>query len=1739
MDFLARIRTEIDTASVDQAAARVRAAFEEIRAAAQEALRAPTPDLGGLREAFRSVQSAGEARVAAAASSDPAAAGRLRAELSTLTAEFGRAIRSLAPIARSELGKALSPAELRAEAGTPRLRSAPSANAPIDVEDDPVRRATAAHLYQAEDLTRRAADNEYLRATVELATARKLLAAFQHEELAADRAYLQASTDSATAKARLAAGEAEARAADATYIDATVRVARARDVLAATEARARTADPTAIGAGADRRLAEERLRRAEESATLARTTPGDITGRAGLELDRERERVARSLEVERQRTDDDIRAAGELAAARRRAAVATQRSQLSASAGDVGSEATLAVENRLRAAARSLAEAQAAQTAVGVAGASYAETLGTAKAAQAALTAQINRIAAQTRSADPTFIADQAATSRLNAIQNQKVRLAELGLVELAGETEAERLARIAVAERVQTEQRRLAEVRQMASIEDGEARLIVERRVAEREYNRVLNRRIQAEINERAERGDPGFRGSVTQRVQAYISQRSGGTPRLETEFLKLPQLLSSRLLTTAGFALSGAALYGVIGGIHQIVTEAEELQRQLAAVKGQFESTFGADADRLFTKFRSDIISIAKETGAAPSEVAFVSRQLVGVFHDPRTDQPDPARATREARSAFRLAQVTGLDPKEINDSLTAINVAFGTTFKRIGDLSIALENRLGVLSSETIKFTADLAPLAAGLGFTADELATLGAVAQQVSGRAGAALAEQLGRSFAGLQENAADVISLYTSVPALAGQKAEEIAGAFARGDISDVFKRLLADYNQLGKAQRIDLVEKLGGPRQASAVIAVLERGPVALEEIERAGTDATGSLDRRFDEFSKTVSLSFQRVRRTVEEFGLALFNSGLSDLLRDAADDLASVVEAGSALLRVVSDLNQALGGLPGRIVALAVIARILSAIASSGRVAGVGTALSTLFGRGGAVTGGGAGQLALPFAAATGPGAFLSRYGPGLAPVAAIGASAAGGGLAGRGDLWGLLGGLGAVGGGLGGLRAAGLLSPPVAALSAAILSAQALSKLQQVRTQGRQQTNDFSDKLSKLSDAQLREAARTVADQGASLVDKLAIGLRGNKTPVQYVADEEQKRGAGGLIAQLRVIRNERNARFERLVTSDAGIDDLIKQLKADPKSDLANTGASQVIAAARQQLPRLRQHLDKVKTDSAKRRQAIDSLNTAIDTSATAGQTIAQLFADYQAGHGGYDAFHKAITREIAIIEKSINDAKQKGVASPAGYIDQLDTLKKLSAQGDALMRTRVRDFDLLLTQFGAGTPGETNEAAAARHAVVRLADLDLLSPEDQIAALREVLTAEQAAFDRQFAEAKSAADKLALLARGQTNPAVQRAALIAQFRQTGAGLVGNILGKILPDAALPQVAGDVDKLRADKEAVRQEQLREDLAFIDLARARNEGDPIGDALADIRVADTRLEAAITASKTPGAAGGNKADIAEARAARERAATALREAEEARLSAQLDLAAALAGSDPIDQARIAQQRADLAARTARGAAAQLEAQAARVAADRQMQEAVAQLGQAQLDLAQAMAEAADDTVGAARIGVQKLQDQLGTLLSRPHGQAEENELRAQLITAQANLVRTTISDATDRIDTDLQLERISRAEAVRQLRALEAVATTQHQRDQLELKIHALLRQANQDLQFDVPADLRLPTLYEARRFREAGQLGQGYQDSRTVHVSITNNDAQDYQRSIQMMTDLLTRPPRVGLRPNAYT
>lgn len=1555
----------------------------------------------------------------------------------------------------------------------------------------------------------------------------------------------------------------------------------------------------------------------------------------------------RTREAAQQSTPENLAGHAERVAAERALNLAQRRAVLeNTSAQSIKDSATVKVgEKSLKDAERfQIAQLQSISTPGGRAS---ADRESSTIAAEKARAEYIRGAIAREQATDVSYITQKAETAKAERDRKVRIQAATAGIdireQGIGGKPgkfkDTDSLAaEVQVGERLAAERQATAAARISAQ---QDLTLGAELAVARRE--RIAAERSVALASARA--SIAAGEGTRFQRFQAKIGTL-GANPRTATEYNPLGSFIGQKALTSVGYALPAALLYGGTAAIGQLVKQAQELEKIMNQIEAQFQAT---DAAGDFPIAKAAILDIAKTSGVAADEVANTFMQFKGAFGDVTT-------AIDQTGDAMKIVAVTGLSLKEVVDSLTAVSKTYAdeTTgqaydLEKLGNAALFLQEQFGVASKESLTFVADLAPVGKEAGATVDELLALGAVSQQLSGRPGSGLAESYGRILPAIQESKTQLLSLYSD-PKLAEGR-ETILNALAGGDTFEVFKQLLRDTasgdlsaNQVKYAQSL-----LGSRREAQALIPVFNEAAKTLQAMDdTTAASSTPRLENYFNKLQGTVANTMDRMRESFKQLGQALFQAGLADALIVAAKAGQALAEVLGAIVTPIAQLNTATGGWA---VKLALVAAAVKALAAGWGQATVAVTANT-------------GATATNIAVQEGVGAAgVSRWVGGVVQPAA--AAAGPGGLAGaRAGL--------ASGSGLlmteAGMTTAGLIGLPVAG---ALASNYARSKVN-VKVDAAQSA--LEQRMKTMTDRELENIASTHMD----FFDRFSIEFFGNTLPAELAKDVLVSRKSETQRADLSKLAETNADLLAERLASGAGEDaaDLINTQARDNKHDLGvrqiardltggnwrkayvgekvnlksdqitSEGIKKVITRAKEgddfagrviislgdDVTASRKVQEEIgKYESEKKAREMGAGAAALDNAELAR-------TKFEAGASSRNAFAKALATEI----ESLRDSLGRGVPD----IDGKDAiaLAKLEGEYRGLFRDRGKrlqesaaifrritgaestqaDLDGLIGYFNTLTPQgdaaltmeEKAGLAVDLYEGAQKAFLDELSgivdPAERLRRANEGFKAppelieatigsqleSNASYgaiaekgrsllgDARWQSYESQAVKIAsdsgrsvkevlleiinrqikimeemLVSSGVGTSGLSEAAGVLEHLKEQRDRIEADLDNLpnpFPERRLPrkhaplegrpgqrnadqrdQGSGTTrDKAKLSNEELdRQNQavLDSELRGVELRKVQARRDPVKMAQLSLEAAQLELTyARQIKDKNERAAAVAKAElgVAAAAGAVDDAALASRRS---LIQARGALAEARVHNNAGASAAIAMQTAQQMLATASTPEERLSAQASIESAVQASRDNFLNTVTSMVDLQIAVASAADDQILVAELQLQNARTKYQDAVSRGAGTPELSALRADIVQQEANLRNTRFSEGTSHIDYLLQMEKITTQQAVGMLKDMLAIPTnTQKMREQLELKIKQLNDGLSSTSAFNIPDEIKLPTLYEARRLGQSQQQGGTFQDNRQINITI--NESDDPAGTLRAVSQALNAAPRNGIAPS---
>jgi len=678
--------------------------------------------------------------------------------------------------------------------------------------------------------------------------------------------------------------------------------------------------------------------------------------------------------------------------------------------------------------------------------------------------------------------------------------------------------------------------------------------------------------------------------------------------------------------------------------------------------------------------------------------------------------------------------------------------------------------------------------------------------------------------------------------------------------------------------------------------------------------------------------------------------------------------------------------------------------------------------------------------------------------------------------------------------------------------------------------------------------------------SVVSSAASFIFGTPTQSDELKTEKAHRQFAPLAGDAGALKDDKSFQKDALDAfglGNIGIDKVIKQAEGGNKDALAAIKAA--IDKARSD-PGKASHLDSVKAQAeAAAASASDLDKTKAGPSGEASQLSNELDATkaaYQAGTASFAEYIQSRKNALETIKHAV-DAAGPGGGGNLALLKQSDTIqlevnKALSTQARALADEQIA----LSTEGGAAGPQATVAELTALLSSGKLTD-----PADQVKAAKDIVTAQHAVLNEQANMAQTAKEKLAILRAGVAVAEPVRVEelynvlnnLDFTWQQFFNSITSSMAGAahLAQEVARRAVQDGIDSVEAlrrtlqdtvdrfAKESAGDFSSSQDGGRVSIVSAANAQKGLSELPAAGLKAYQPPTSTVNANEDQLAAAQKGAD-SEAKAAEDKArAEAQKAAEEVRAQtkARLALRKAQAEGDPVAQAQVGIEEAQNLVQEATKESERISAEAQLVSAQRQLLLAQQSVADAYRNIDKALAAAAGDTVRVAELEIAAAREHLDNARGRGD-QMAALQAEAQLIAAQASSVSAQLSTSQRNTDFLLTMQKITTGQAIAQLEALLKIpGITQEQTQQLLLKINQLRKDASKDLAFNIPSDIKLPTIYEVRRSIGSGG-GNSYNDRRQININVNASNAGDVQTIANTLADQFASPSRYGTTPKRY-
>lgn len=390
------------------------------------------------------------------------------------------------------------------------------------------------------------------------------------------------------------------------------------------------------------------------------------------------------------------------------------------------------------------------------------------------------------------------------------------------------------------------------------------------------------------------------TQGQQAFLSLANSiaaaeaPTNRLNAKLIKFGQTIKN----TINWQLSSMMIHGVMGQIQGAINYAEKLNQSL----NNIQIITGQNNEKM-AEFARQANQTARQLSTTTTEYTNASL----IYYQQGLNDKQVAERTE---TTLKLANVTRQSAQEVSNELTAIwnNFDDGTTnLEHYADVITALGAATASSSAEIANGLQKFAAVAKTVGLSYDyattALATIVATTRQSEDTVGTGLRTLFAR-LEGLKlgETLEDGVSLnkYSSALASVGVNIQDQFGTIK--DMDTILDELGAKWGTISKEQQIALAQTVGGVRQYTNLIALMDNWQFFQRNLQVA-QGADGTLQTQAERYAEGWEAARKRVRTATE---------GIYDALIDD-QAIIKVTNVFAGFLDVINGLVAGFGGLKG----------------------------------------------------------------------------------------------------------------------------------------------------------------------------------------------------------------------------------------------------------------------------------------------------------------------------------------------------------------------------------------------------------------------------------------------------------------------------------------------------------------------------------------------------------------------------------------------------------------------------------------------------------------------------------------------------------------------------------------------------------------------------------------------------------------------------------------------------------
>lgn len=361
----------------------------------------------------------------------------------------------------------------------------------------------------------------------------------------------------------------------------------------------------------------------------------------------------------------------------------------------------------------------------------------------------------------------------------------------------------------------------------------------------------------------------------------------------------------------------------IKQMVTNVKELDTAMTELKKVTDET-----DSTYTRFLEGANTRAKRMGATVVDTVTATADYarLGYNIDEASELADASiiyknvgdgitnisEASESIISTMKAFNIEASDSMTIVDKFNEIGNNFAISSKGVGD---ALLNSASSLATANNTLEESIALITAG-NTVVQNPEKVGTALKTISMylRAAQTEAEDAGESTDGMAKS---VSELRGELLALTGGKVDIQLDKDTFKSTYEIMKDLSKVWGDLSDLTKANIIEKIGGKRNANVVTAILGNFNVA-EDAVKTAADSSGSALSENAKYLDSIEGKMSKLKATFEETSSAIINSDLIKL----------IVEGGETILSVIGKINEKAGSLGTAATSITTIITLMKAL-------------------------------------------------------------------------------------------------------------------------------------------------------------------------------------------------------------------------------------------------------------------------------------------------------------------------------------------------------------------------------------------------------------------------------------------------------------------------------------------------------------------------------------------------------------------------------------------------------------------------------------------------------------------------------------------------------------------------------------------------------------------------------------------------------------------------------------------